>query len=349
MEDLVSIIVPVFNVEKYLEKCLESIEIQTYGNLEVILVEDGSLDFSGKICKEFARRDRRFKVICQKNQGVLAARKTGLNVAAGKYVCFVDSDDWIDRDMIRILYQSIQRNGSDIAVCRKIIYDENLGISYEEEQAAAPGIYRKKQGINEICSRLFWGKDGRTEGLGINLVDKMFERKLLSRHHEQVDTRLRYFEDGACLVPCLMEADSVSVVDQALYYYRQRTGSACHSVDRLYLEQLNLFYDFLMQRIENEDMAERLDRYLIAHVYSGINEMMGIRIGKRIPFYMPPMAELAGCEKIVLYGAGKVGSDYYHMMHLMCPERIAGWVDRQYLKYRRQGMDIEAPERLKTW
>ena len=99
MDELISVILPVYNVQQYLEKCIESVVNQTYKNLEIILIDDGSTDMSGKICDEFAEKDGRIKVIHSKNGGVSAARNIGLDIATGEYIGFVDSDDWIESQM----------------------------------------------------------------------------------------------------------------------------------------------------------------------------------------------------------------------------------------------------------
>lgn len=112
----VSIIVPVFNVESYLEKCINSILLQIYQNIQIILVNDGSTDSSGKMCDDFALAHKNIKVVHTKNQGLSAARNTGLSFADGEFVCFVDSDDWIEPNMIEVLVE-IAENGSNISIC----------------------------------------------------------------------------------------------------------------------------------------------------------------------------------------------------------------------------------------
>ncbi len=117
MNDLISIIVPVYNVEKYLDRCVESIVNQTYTNIEIILVDDGSPDNCPTICDEWAKKDNRIRVIHKANGGLSDARNAGLAVASGEYIAFVDSDDWIDTQMYKVLYESIINTKSDIASC----------------------------------------------------------------------------------------------------------------------------------------------------------------------------------------------------------------------------------------
>ena len=122
MKDLISVIIPVYNVEKYLKKCLDSVINQTYKNLEIILVDDGSSDKSGLICDEYTKLDKRIKVVHKKNEGLSSARNTGLDIAKGKYISFIDSDDFVSIYMYEIMYKEIIKNNRDIVIARHIYF-----------------------------------------------------------------------------------------------------------------------------------------------------------------------------------------------------------------------------------
>lgn len=126
--DLISVIVPVYNVEKYLPKCMESILNQTYKNFEIILVDDGSADKSLDVCYSYAKKDNRVKVFSQQNGGPSKARNTGLKNALGKYVAFVDSDDWLEQNYLEYLHDAITENNCDMAICNYLVYDDNENI-----------------------------------------------------------------------------------------------------------------------------------------------------------------------------------------------------------------------------
>lgn len=117
-KDLITVIVPVYNVEKYLDRCMQSVLHQTYRNLEIILVDDGSTDSSGKMCDDYARQDRRVKVIHKKNGGLSDARNAGLAQASGDYIGYVDSDDWVEPDMYERMHRACMENDAQVAVCR---------------------------------------------------------------------------------------------------------------------------------------------------------------------------------------------------------------------------------------
>lgn len=125
MGELISVVVPIYNVEKYIKRCIESIINQTYVNLEIILVNDGSPDKCGEICEKYALKDKRIKVIHKRNGGLSDARNSGIEIAKGKYIGFVDSDDYIDLDMYEILYKNLKKNEADISICDiYTVYDD---------------------------------------------------------------------------------------------------------------------------------------------------------------------------------------------------------------------------------
>ena len=164
MEDLISVIVPVYNVEQYLERCINSIVNQTYKNLEIILIDDGSTDSSGSICDTLCTSDNRILVIHQDNGGISCARNTGIDHSRGKYVTFVDSDDWIDIRMIEKLYSRIIKDNSQIAFCN-FAYVDQQGNEYYDESDKTDHIldenqfwhdyYLKK---NDTCYIVSWAK-----------------------------------------------------------------------------------------------------------------------------------------------------------------------------------------------
>ena len=125
MQDLISVIVPVYNVERYIEKCITSIISQTYTNLEIIVVDDGSTDKSGLLCDEWQAKDSRIKTIHKVNGGLSSARNTGMNIAQGKYIAFIDSDDYIDNTMVEQLWINIKDSNAQIAICNRYYKFEN--------------------------------------------------------------------------------------------------------------------------------------------------------------------------------------------------------------------------------
>ena len=131
-EELISVILPIYNVEKYLEKCLKSVINQTYKNLEIILVDDGSKDNSPQICDEYAVKDKRIVVIHKSNGGLSDARNAGIEIAKGKYIALIDSDDYVEKDYVQFLYQLIKENNAEMSICsHTVLYTNRTRIEKE--------------------------------------------------------------------------------------------------------------------------------------------------------------------------------------------------------------------------
>lgn len=198
---LISIIIPVYRTEKYLRKCVESVLAQTYTNLEIILVDDGSPDNCGKICDEYAAKDKRIRVIHQPNQGLSAARNAGLDIAKGEYIGFVDSDDYIEPDMYEYLYGLIIRDNASMSVCC-VCQDEGFR---ERKPCQHPYLLI---GASEIFSFNEW----------IFATNKLYGRNFISTL--RFNTSTSYGEDGLFVFELAKSNAPVALGNQAKYHYR---------------------------------------------------------------------------------------------------------------------------------
>ena len=153
-EELISVIVPIYKVEKYLKRCIESIINQTYHNLEIILVDDGSPDKCGEMCEEYSKKDKRIKVIHKENGGLSDARNKGLEIATGKYIGFVDSDDFIDKDMYKVLYNNLKNNNADMSICSIYQFEneEEIVKGYNKNETVI--TYNKQEMFNNFYDDL---------------------------------------------------------------------------------------------------------------------------------------------------------------------------------------------------
>ena len=213
MDELVSIIIPVFNVENYLAQCLDSVLAQTYQHLEIIVVNDGSYDGSGRICREYAMQDSRIKVHNQPNQGLAAARNAGLNVATGEYVTFIDADDFIVPDYVSHLAAQIQRQRAEIVIGGQYVLDEASGnfLIYYNEQNYQVYLPTKVTLLAKL-----------TESRFITVWGELFHRSLFD-HLRFPDGR--YHEDAFVIAKLYLKAKRIVVLDESLYCYRKRAGS----------------------------------------------------------------------------------------------------------------------------
>lgn len=221
-KDLVSIIVPVYQVKEYVGECVESLLAQTYTNLEILLVDDGSTDGSGEICDEYACRDNRVRVIHQENQGVSAARNIGLDQATGEYVAFVDSDDAVLPEYIEVLYDLTDRYQADIAACAFV-----RG-KIEELKCRDAGSGRR---VKEICMtseqmlRQWHGKYKKWETIVCN---KLYRKGILDGKGSTAKVRFlvgRRYEDVLISHLVVANADKIALTPRQLYLYRTRQDS----------------------------------------------------------------------------------------------------------------------------
>lgn len=209
---MISVIVPVYNVEKYIRRCIDSICNQTYRNLEIILVDDGSTDLSGEICDEYEKKDSRIRVIHQSNQGLSGARNTGLDNANGDYIAFVDSDDYIHYRMFEVLIRNINKTEADVSVASMQYVSENgipSGILPEEKMQIYEG--------DSILSRM-WQDNVRT----VVVWNKLYKRFIFNNLRFQMG---RYHEDTFIIHRILVQCKRIVYSSLELYYYVQHTGS----------------------------------------------------------------------------------------------------------------------------
>lgn len=218
MFDLVSIIVPVYNVEKYLENCIDSILKQTYSELEIILIDDGSIDNSGKICDKKSQEDERIIVYHKKNEGVSVARNYGIERATGKFIMFVDSDDMCDEHMVEKLLTTINHNNSDMVVCGIKVFNEstngNRNITYESRNIDI------KEYVNDILLKVTIGQYCGGP------YNKLFKKEIIDKYNIRFNTGINYAEDFCFNMAMLKFVKSISICSDELYKYREGTPNS---------------------------------------------------------------------------------------------------------------------------
>ncbi len=206
MNELISVIVPVYNVEKYIKKCIESIINQTYVNLEIIIINDGSTDESGRICDEIKTYDSRIKVFHKKNGGLSSARNYGMNKATGNYYVFVDSDDWIKNTMIEKLYSALIKNNAEIVCCGRIIIDDKGNkkeVCIEENMSFT---------CKEIIEKTVFDNN-----IGVAAWGKIYHKSLFE---EIVFPNGEIHEDVAIIYKLFYKCNKIYAINSAEYYYR---------------------------------------------------------------------------------------------------------------------------------
>ena len=214
----ITVVVPVYNVQAYLPKCIDSLLAQTFGEIEIILVDDGSTDASGAVCDSYAGRDSRIRVVHQRNAGVSGARNAGIRLARGRYLGFVDSDDWVDRDFCRTLYRGATDYGADISICSYYEVGEQGMRCGASGDGGDTVVYDRREALrllyeDSLIRSYFW--------------DKLFKRELFDGVLFPEDHTV--FEDMAIMYKLFYRANRIVQQNVPLYYYLLRTGSILHS------------------------------------------------------------------------------------------------------------------------
>ncbi len=253
-----SVIVPIYNVEKYLSECVESVLNQTFADFELILVDDGSPDKCGDICDEYAKKDDRITVIHKKNGGLVSARKAGIKIAAGEYVVNLDSDDKIALDMLRQAEDIIQKHSPDLISFAREEFNENS--SFTTFENVPVGLYLKNDIKNKICPKMLMAKN--MEHIFYYMGAKVIRREILTKPQLAVDDVISLGEDVSCLMQVYPLCEKIYVSDYVAYFYRGRSDSDSRSFRLIQFNQLKAGVK-LLERLypNNTDFAEQTDRY----------------------------------------------------------------------------------------
>lgn len=341
----ISVIVPVYNVEEFLEECINSILNQTYKNIEIILVDDESDDGSALICEKFTMFDNRIKFYRKTHGGLVKAREYGVERAKGKYIGFVDSDDWIDPDMYKRMLESVKKE-TDI-VCCGLYVDRRDFNSIPQKNTLKAGIYSYKQLIQHVYPNLIFNTSKTEPGIIQSACTKLFKREKLQSCMKMLNSEITIGEDAAVVYPYILTSKEIVVLDECYYHYRIRDNSMCRSYDAKIFERITIFYAY-MNEIINDYPADwnlklQLKYYLLHFLHMGINNMFGIQY---LPCYQPPYELITDCRRIILYGAGNVGKMYYQQLINQEGWEIVKWVDNKksgQVSFQRQ---IESPDSI---
>lgn len=340
MENLLSVIIPVYNIEKYLAQCIQSVINQTYKFLEIILVDDGSTDSSGDICDNYGEIDNRIKVIHKVNGGLVSARKEGLTHASGYYTAFVDGDDWIDPEMYAYLIKEMKTNGAEVITTG--FYKEckdSCSIVYD---GLDEGIYFRKSGI--LCCNMIYLDSLSNNGVTTSIWNKVFLTDIVKKYYLTIDNNICYGEDAACVYSYLPYAGSVHIIHKAFYHYRFREDSIVHVHNTRILQELGLLYIHLLSYFEKHEQSKALKRqlsiFIMLNTFRGLNYYMGISDDIKIPLYVLPSKIFHYGKRVVLYGAGMVGQAYQKLLSMSDEKELVLWVDKMFTHYQEKNLDV---------
>lgn len=245
----VSIVIPVYNVSAYLRKCLDSVIAQTYRDIEIIVVNDGSTDNSLSILEEYAEVDSRIKIITKNNGGLMSAWIEGMRHVSSDYVMFVDSDDWIDTSIVEKLYSQIAANSSDVVIA-SYMEEYESGESFTINNTIKPGFYKMS---DELLAKIINNSGGfRQRGIVINRWGKIIKTKLILENIKYCDLSVVYGEDVNIMVPVIGSANSICIINDPLYHYRMNKKSITHSYVKNMKSQIDTLYSQLKKYVSDE-------------------------------------------------------------------------------------------------
>ena len=341
---LISVVVPIYMIDRYVGLCIESIINQTYKNLEIILVDDGGKDRCPEICDLYKRKDDRIKVIHKPNGGLVSARKAGLQQSNGEYVTYVDGDDWIGHGFIEGLYTAASTSGADM-ICAGFTRDL-FSRSASFTNHLPSGIYEGDKLRGLWRTMMSYGAYYRP-GINTYVWNKLFKREILLSTQSVVDNRISIGEDGAVTYPALLSSSCVAVIDNVAYHYRQREDSmlkqsAGYSVEA---QKLLYLYEYLMRWAERtpDELAIK------AQVQDYVLSIAIMRSGGRLPDddYSTFGPAYYG-KDVVVYSAGTFGQQLVNRFKETSHCNVIAWIDDDYWEYRRCCLDVDPVESVSS-
>jgi len=341
---LISVVVPIYKIDRYLGVCIESILNQTYTNLEILLVDDGSPDRCPEICDLYAKKDARIKVIHKQNGGLVSARKAGILSATGKYIGYVDGDDWIGPGFYYSLYASIQESDADVAIAgfSRDLFSKRKNIL----NGVMSGVY-SGEALEELKSKMISNGDFFSHGITTYVWNKLFRREVLLPHQLACHESITIGEDAAVTYPTLMDCKKLVVTDNCAYHYRQREDSMLKQSSD-YCEEfkrLQGLYDCMITELKGYpgkyDLNQQVDDLVLSTYIIRSGGSLKCE-DSDLAFF--PFGEDINGKNIVVYGAGTFGQQLVRRIKKENKCNLVAWIDDDYWEYRRCCVDVDSIE-----
>jgi glycosyltransferase involved in cell wall biosynthesis len=348
MEDLISVIIPVYNIEGYIEHCLSSVVNQTYENLEIIIVDGSTSDDSSRICKSFAEKDSRIVYIRQNKKGVVDARKTGVINAKGKYITFVDGDDYAEKCLVEKLYQYMLQYDVDFVHSDYMIDGKNINLVKQYHYYTENDLTFSARA--DILKNYVFEWDNKNEIIECNLYGCIFKNEFITQCVCMLSDNQQYGEDLICMCHQIMKCKSMLLVPEAYYHYVIRDGSATHGlkIEDLLLNEISLYKEIERVLLEYSVPNATLDK---CHEFSA-RKMFGflmLNFGWNTKTeYVCDYLDKLFDKRIIIYGAGNVGKCIYEQLTSYESIKIVGWVDRNFREIHSDYRTIYAPNVIQS-
>ncbi len=348
----VSVIVPVYNASKYLSECIDSLVQQSLENTEIILVDDGSVDNSLEICNDYAKDYKNVRVLHQENSGVTPARLYGVSESRGKYICFVDSDDWVESNYVENMYKEANLYNADV-VCGNLSHENFApGVTYVERNKIASGLYIDEKLRNELHPNMIYYPSAEDFLFGVlqYLPGKLFRRENILSSLIDLNPEIFDAEDVLCTFSMLYKANRVYICDCCDYHYRIHDESECHSKrDVKYMYNASILHDELLKVFGNDTVMTRQAHYFMARYINNASlEVWGF---KYIPdavykgWRIPNGLNLEN-QRVAIYGAGRLGKRCYKDIIDINGLDVVAWFDTNSYGKKYGGIEVQPMHRI---
>lgn len=346
MSKLVSIIVPIYNSELFIDKCVQSIINQSYKNIEIILVNDGSTDTSKEMCNNYASIDNRIKVIHKTNGGLVSSRKTGLNLSTGEYILYVDGDDWIEEDLIKHYIEQAIKFDADVVISSHM---ENLEGRIEIlKNTFPPGFYDKKKLISTIYPKMLYNGKFSQFGIFSYSWGKLYRRELLIKNQLVVTEGITIGEDALCFYPTLLDAETLVILEQPYYHYRQRADSLIKTLKAIEISKIETIYTSLKKSFIDKGVLDIMLPQLQYYILS----LLTVSTEGPIPndeINLYPFDKVKPGDNLIICGSGTFGQHLYKKINTYKTYNVLSWIDEWHEYYSKLNLPIVGFENIKSF
>ncbi len=326
----ISVIVPIYKIEAYLPKCIDSLLNQSFADFELILVNDGSPDGCGGICDDYAKKDARVTHLYKENGGLLSARKAGLNAAKGKYIAFVDGDDWVDKYYLDVLYKLAEANSSDLVITGHFREFDGKIETFGPQNI---GVYDEGQIKEELLPKAIYNGRFCKHGISTYVWNKLFKKDLLEKVLFDVHNDIVMGEDAAITYAYLSLTKKIVISSIPLYYYRQRHDSIVKSIENQKMEyyRLGLLMNFLKEKLSSvldpKNVRTQLRYYLYSQILVRSGGLIKNEVGK---IHFNPFQNVPQHSKVVVYSSGSFGQHILSTNLKTNFYQIVNWIDLDF-------------------
>lgn len=339
----ISVIVCIYNAEKYIEKCINSILNQTYEDYELIIVNDGSFDGSMRICHELCDGNSRVKFIDKTNGGLVSARKSGVSASDGEYICCIDADDWIEEDYLEKLIGLQEESNADTVAAG---HYREIGSSCKKVcNHISQGIYK----ASDVIGRMMFSGTFYIPGILQYFHGKLIRTSILKSVQNIVDERISVGEDVAVIYPAIAKSNTICISDYCGYHYVSNNSSMVATVGENEYEKLNILVEYLQEYFMNTEyydlMMNQIDMFRKSSLLTRCIEYTDMFVyGEDDESVLFAFGGIPRNSRVVIYGAGIFGQRVRNYCVANDFLELVRWVDKEYNQYKSMGMDVESPD-----